>query len=181
MKETITELKKEIDRLSSLVDYDFLTGVYNRAGFLKEAKKFMEEFRKSSSKEKRKFAIKNLFIIFSDLNNLKAVNDLYGHKAGDAYIKACVGVFKNSLREIDIIGRWGGDEFVIGLININKADAQKVVSKLKDKLSGTYAPNTGNKLRLSVSFGVYPAFKSSNINQLIHKADKKMYKDKRKK
>lgn len=181
MKETIAKLKKEIDRLSFLVDYDFLTGVYNRAGFLKEAKKFMEEFRKSSSKENRKFAIKNFFIIFSDLNNLKSVNDLYGHKAGDAYIKACVKVFKNSLRKIDIIGRWGGDEFVIGLININRADAQKIVSKLKDKLSRTYAPNTGNKLQLSASFGVYPAFKSSDINHLIHKADKKMYRDKREK
>lgn len=135
MKNTVKELKneikklqhlvatqgKELNRSSSLVDYDFLTGLYNRHGFTKEAEKFFEELKKPAKiKERRKFFFKNFSIVFIDLDNLKIINDEYGHKAGDKALKMAATVFKKSLRDLDLAARWGGDEFIIGLLELMK-------------------------------------------------------------
>ena len=92
LKNLTVEQEREIEKLKSFADYDFLTGLYNRQGFLREAERFIELLKDSEKffkggKERRKFAISNFSIIFIDLDNLKKVNDKYGHKAGDKYIK----------------------------------------------------------------------------------------------
>jgi len=200
MKQKIKKLNKEIKRLRRLllehehkikqlrvlVDYDFLTGIYNRQGFIKETGKFLFEFQKNVKikREKRKFVIKCLSIIFIDIDDLKKINDFYGHKIGDKFLKNSVEIFRKSLREIDILGRWGGDEFVVGLVNICKEDAYKIAKKLKRNLSKIKLKGVKEKIKFSASFGIISAENKKlirlSIHNLIELADKAMYRAKKK-
>jgi diguanylate cyclase (GGDEF)-like protein len=183
MKDTIKELKKEIKRLRALIDYDFLTGLYNRQGFIRESEKFLEEIKKEGKlKERRKITIRFFSIIFIDLDNLKTINDNYGHQAGDRALKIAANIFKKSVRKIDIIGRWGGDEFVIGLVDADEKIAIKIDEKIREKLKKTKI--RGQKL--SASFGIITVSNEKikrnllNLYNLIKKADKAMYEVKKK-
>lgn len=178
MTETIKKLKREIEKLKALVDYDFLTGLYNRQGFTREAEKFLEEFKnRDKIKEKRKVSFKNFSLIFIDIDNLKLINDEYGHRAGDRALKNAANVFKNSIRDLDIVARWGGDEFVIGLVGANKNEALKIAEKIRRKLKSIKI----NSQNLSASFGVITALSEKpkknifNLYELIEKADMAMY------
>jgi len=189
LKKLSENQEKEIEKLKSFADYDFLTGLYNRQGFLREAERFVDLLKDSEKffkggKERRKFAISNFSIIFIDLDNLKKVNDKYGHKAGDKYIKLCADVFKKTLRDIDIIGRWGGDEFVVGLIDTNINEAEKVAKKLKTALSRAKIKGLPG-IKPSASFGVIAAKNQqgkiiADMSKLLEKSDKAMYQAKKK-
>jgi len=189
LKNIITEQEKEIEKLRYLVDYDFLTGLYNRQGFLREAERFVDLLKDSEKffkerKERRKFAIRNFSIIFIDLDNLKKVNDRYGHKAGDKYIKISADIFKKTLRDIDIIGRWGGDEFVVGLINTDIYEAKKVAKKIKIALSQVKLKGA-LRVKLSASFGVVAVKNqegkiNGDVFKLLEKSDRAMYEAKKK-
>lgn len=187
-KELIKEikiLKKELEKAKFLTDYDELTGVYNRRGFIREAEKFINELRqevKKSGKQKRHFVLGNFAVIFVDLDGLKKINDKYGHKAGDKYIKTCAKVFKNNLRDLDIVARWGGDEFVMGFLGTNEKEAVKIAEKLRIKINNIKIkeiPKDG----FSASFGVVAVVgrnhKINNIYKFISKADAAMYKAKK--
>ncbi len=181
------EKDKKIEKLQVSADYDFLTGLYNRHGFVREAEKFLDEVSFSSHKRKegRRFPIRNFSIIFVDLDDLKKFNDLYGHKAGDKFIKIAGEVFKNSIREFDIVSRWGGDEFIIGLVGAFEDEAYKIALKIKRKLEKAKIVGIKGKYKLTASFGVIAAISKnrkkeiSKLNELVEKADKAMYKAKR--
>ena len=189
LKNIAAEQDKEIEKLKSLADYDFLTGLYNRQGFLREAERFVDLLKDSEKffkggRERRKFAIKNFSIIFIDLDNLKKLNDKYGHKAGDKYIKICADIFKKTLRDIDIISRWGGDEFVVGLIDTGINEAEKVAKKIKTALSRAKLKGMPG-IKPSASFGVIAAKNQegkiiSDMIKLLEKSDKAMYSAKKK-
>ncbi len=189
LKNIAAEQDKEIEKLKSLADYDFLTGLYNRQGFLREAERFVDLLKDSErffkgGRERRKFAIRNFSIIFIDLDNLKKLNDRYGHKAGDKYIKMCADIFKKTLRDIDIIGRWGGDEFVVGLIDTGINEAEKVAKKIKTALSRAKLKGMPG-IKPSASFGVIAAKNQkgkiiSDMIKLLEKSDKAMYQAKKK-
>jgi len=183
MKDTIKELKKEIKRLRALIDYDFLTGLYNRQGFIRESEKFLQEIKKERKfKERRKIALRFFSLIFIDIDDLKKINDDNGHQAGDRVLKMAANIFKKSVRKIDIVGRWAGDEFVIGLIDADEKIAIKIAKKIRKNLKKTKI--RGRKL--SASFGVITVSNGEikrnllNLNSLVKKADKAMYEVKKK-
>lgn len=185
LNEEIKILKKELEKARFLIDYDEMTKVYNRRGFMREAEKFINELRqevKRFGKQKRHFVLGNFAVIFVDLDGLKKINDKYGHKAGDKYIKTCAKVLKKNLRDLDIIARWGGDEFVIGLLGTDESEAVKIAEKLRIKINNIKIkgiPGGG----FSASFGVMAAVghnhKVSKIQEFISKADTAMYKAKK--
>ncbi len=194
MKEEFKKLRrlvkvheKEIKNLKKLVERDFLTGIYNRRGFINETKKFLDELKLPANiKERRKlFVIKNLSIIFIDLDNIKVVNDTFNHEVGDKVLIKTAKLFQRTLREIDILARWGGDEFVIALLGVNEKEAFKVAEKLRKKLMTLRVNFKNKKIGITASFGVIAALTkkhkktSLNIHDLINKADKVMYKAKK--
>lgn len=197
MIKKIKELEKEIKKLSNIInhkdkdiaklqtaaDYDFLTGLYNRRGFIVEAEKFISEAKHADYKykQKRRLAINNFSIVFIDLDNLKTINDVYGHKIGDKFIKVAADVFKNSLREFDIVSRWGGDEFIIGLVDASEDEALKVANKVKSNLGKAKISKIKKDYKFTASFGVISAKSKKrkdeifNLYELIEKADMAMY------
>lgn len=189
LKNEISRLKKEIGQLQGMVETDSLTGLYNRHGFIKRAEGFLKsiEWRAKHHKEHRDiFYIKDFTVIFIDLDNFKLVNDTFGHKAGDEVIKSITDILKVNIKAVDILCRWGGDEFVLGLVGVGERTGLAIAERLRRKIAG-HRFDTGKGIaRTTASFGVasalqcYKETKLINLYRLIEEADEAMYEVKKK-
>lgn len=172
LKNLMLELEEYNKHLKELSQTDELTGLLNRRGFLSLAEHFIKQARRES---------KIMTLFFLDLDGLKQINDTYGHKEGDLAISSTALVLKETFRESDIIGRFGGDEFVVFAGNAGRETLSIIISRLKVNLQ------TMNRklmkpflLRMSVGYAFYDPKKETDVDQLIHKADKMLYSVKRK-
>ncbi|RKX37508.1 MAG: hypothetical protein DRP19_01330 [Thermotogae bacterium] len=160
-------------RLETFVVFDSLTGVTNRAFFFTKARRALKE----SAKKKTSFAF-----IYIDLNNFKSVNDVYGHMTGDELLKALGERMKHSLKKEDIIGRIGGDEFII-LLNppSDYSTAKEVIKRLRNSICRPFSID-GKSFTVDFSAGVavYPQ-DGDTVEKLVMKADKRMYESKKQK
>ncbi len=159
----IEELKEKNDRIQYLSYHDGLTGVHNRRYFQQQIEK-MKKFKKD-----------NLSVIIADINNLKYINDSFGHYKGDEYIKTAARILSSELRKNDIIARIGGDEFAILLPETSYEDCKKIIKRFKENIK-----NQDNQY-FSIAFGfVSESYRFDNLELMINKADKKMYNNKKK-
>ena len=117
-----------------------------------------------------------LSIIFFDIDFFKSVNDNYGHEMGDKILKEVAELISNNLREYDLFGRWGGEEFIIILPNTDIKNALKVAQKLKKAVENF---NFAHNETLTCSFGVTQFQTSDNIKSLLKRADTFLYKAKK--
>jgi len=183
-KSEIEKLKKEISKLKKITQKDPLTGLYNRRGFLEEAEKFI----KMAQRMKQRTAagsddlFGNIGLIFVDLDNFKQINDRYGHNAGDQVLKKISLVLENSLRKFDIIGRWGGDEFVILVWGIDKTIILEIINRLKEKIGElTFLfKKQPNKITASLGAKILLNEEKLELEKEIEKSDKAMYQAKKK-
>lgn len=166
----ISDLKEMEDKLRNLSLTDELTGLYNRRGFFTMA----EPLLKLACRQKNP-----LFLLYADLDNLKKINDVNGHHEGDKAIRDTAQVLKSTFRETDIIGRIGGDEFVVVPVAGNKADAEMVAARFQEQVKAHNARN-GRVYALSISVGLswYDPGSPCFIDDLLKRAEKLMYEDK---
>ena len=152
-------------RLSTL---DPLTNVFNR--------RFIDEILiKEVARSER--CSKEFSLIICDLDGFKKINDTYGHMSGDQVLKFFSQLVTEDLRKVDIVGRFGGDEFVLVLPETTKANAIGVVTRLQEKMHNDELVLTdGRSIRLRASFGIaaYPIDGSSGDDLLVA-ADKELY------
>ncbi len=181
MTKEVLRLKKEVSKLRSLVYKDALTGLYNRRGFLEEAGKMFKAAYETSHHKimRKKFFVRDFSVIFADIDNFKKLNDKYGHDAGDAALKTVAGVFIKQLRDNDIVGRFGGEEFVIALVGASGNDAELVAKNLREKVEKVSVRFGAKKIYLTASFGVAGMKKESTLDNLVKRADEAMYKAKK--
>lgn len=166
-------LQDAVIRLNNVWSYDMLTHLYNRAGFYYEAKTILELLKMQDS---------NIFVLFSDVDGLKKVNDNQGHEAGDLLIKEMAACFKENLTSDMLAMRYGGDEFVV----FGAYEDEKEIDCL---LTGIQASmdrrNSSGDLpfKLATSIGVsrYRAVEVNELSDVIEIADANMYEQKRKK
>ena len=183
LKKKIRELEKlvrlqeaEMKELSALSERDTLTELYNRRGFIREAEKFLKEVRTLKKvTEKRKISFRDFSVIFIDLDNFKIINNEYGHKTGDKALRMAAKIFGDSVRNLDIVARWGGDEFVIGLAGANKKTARNIAEKLKNKLKAVKIKSK----QLNASFGIV-SYHHKNKCPRLSAGDSQRYKTKEK-
>lgn len=186
LKQKIAELEKENSVLRKLAERDELTGLYNRAGFSARISKIIEEYKKEQNLAKkgigRKKIISNLSIIFSDFDYLKKINDLYGHEAGDKAIKVFAKFLEDNVRPIDYVGRWGGDEFVMALVNADCRQANLRIRSIVKKMESLAVIFGGKKIQMGASFGSASMEDDCDLKkpitsfaQLVKLADKRMY------
>lgn len=168
------EVKLLMEALQQSAFRDGLTGLYNR--------KFLEEHTKKLIPQATRDKF-NIGVLLLDMDHFKAVNDEYGHDIGDKVLKELARILNETVRESDLIIRYGGEEFIVLLVNIkSEEDALIVANKIRTKVSeneiDVYA---GSKLRKTVSIGLsmFPE-DSSSLESVIKQADIALYEAKSK-
>lgn len=142
----ITKHKKLEENLSYKADHDSLTGLTNRNVATRHAKQVM-----AKSRRRKKY---NYAVIFLDLDRFKFVNDSFGHSCGDSLLKEVAGRLLSCIRETDTVSRYGGDEFIIVLDELeNRNDAIKIVKRIRESLALPFLTQD-KKITLSASFGL---------------------------
>lgn len=156
--------KKELERISAT---DYLTNTANRYKMKEEATKWMSYCRRNELP---------LALAFLDIDDFKQINDRCGHPAGDAVLSELTALISASLRNSDVISRWGGDEFVLLFPNTTLAGAQIIIERIRASVGRqTFA---GGK-RITCSFGVVEMKPDSDFEKLIKEADDLMYRGKK--
>jgi diguanylate cyclase (GGDEF)-like protein len=167
---TIAELKMEnterqqaIKELEELSTTDPLTLVYNR-------RKFNELLESEIDRSKRYKT--GLSIIMCDIDHFKKINDTFGHDVGDNALKIFSTKINENIREVDMLARWGGEEFMILMPNINADKASSVAEKLRKIIEATEIKTIES---LTASFGVTHLNDEDTAESLIKRVDEAMY------
>ncbi|MFT9495935.1 GGDEF domain-containing protein [Anaerosolibacter sp.] len=161
--------EKENLRLRQLAYYDDLTGLYNRRALLNLGESYL-----NSLSPKRDQAS----VLFIDLDKFKTVNDELGHHTGDLLLKAFCHRFKSFVREKDIIGRYGGDEFIVILSDIDQEDTLTFAQRaLEEMAKPIFINSKAISITPSMGISLYPT-DGHTLEILIDKADKAMYRAK---
>jgi diguanylate cyclase (GGDEF)-like protein/PAS domain S-box-containing protein len=170
---SIKERKTMIAALESLTLEDPLTGLYNRRGFTTIA----TEYLKLAARKKE-----NMFLLYIDLDDLKKTNDSFGHAQGDEMLLSLAEILLATFRKSDIKARIGGDEFAVFPIDTQMAGARTALSRLKKKIK-EHNKKSGRPPLLSISTGIarYNPGRPNTIEELLGRADTKMYEEKRRK
>lgn len=156
----ITERKKAEEHIRYISYHDQLTGLYNRHYF---------EYCKNGLKD-----VSVVSVIMTDINNLKLVNDIYGHEAGDELLRKYAEHIKKSFKDRDLFFRWGGDEFIIILKNTKEAKSWELCNRLISYCEETFVKD----IPLSISVGISSKLGGVDIDRAIKEAEDMMYKNK---
>lgn len=164
----ITTIKAREEELFKLATRDFLTNLYNR--------RYLEDTLNrviASSKRGEKFVF-----LFIDCNDLKKINDEYGHLVGDEVLKSIARSIRKSVRDEDVAARWGGDEFAVILNHCDKTAGIKIAQRIIENLSAEEIKVNSEKIKPSVSIGVVEIDGTMEIGKILDLADKLCYKSK---
>ncbi|NVK54650.1 MAG: GGDEF domain-containing protein [Alteromonadaceae bacterium] len=162
---------KEKQRISAtyLSAYDPLTNLYNRRSFLLKGNQLL-----NVAKQKQL----PLSLVVIDIDHFKAVNDTYGHQTGDDVLSHISVVLKESVREKDLLARWGGEELVLMLPETTTAKSIRFAERLRASLEATPFYKDSEKILITASFGVASNEDTESLEQLINQADQYLYRAK---
>jgi diguanylate cyclase (GGDEF)-like protein/PAS domain S-box-containing protein len=168
----VTELREAQEHLQILSLTDELTGLHNRRGFFTMASHLL----RAAPRTGQEFTV-----LYTDVDDLKTVNDTYGHDAGSALLVGAADVLKNTFRAADVVGRIGGDEFV-ALAAISRLGSTVIVERLQAHLANLNA-QSNRPYTLSLSYGMahFDPTGSTSLEEVVRQADQAMYEQKRSK
>lgn len=168
--ERTEELSKANERLKELAHTDTLTGIHNRGYFMSLAHQLFRVAKRNKTP---------LQILSLDIDHFKKVNDTYGHHVGDEVLKLFTHTISKLLRESDIFGRIGGEEFVICLQNTSYEGALVFAQKIVKEIGALqYTNSEGVKLSFTVSIGVAELHEHESFSELLKESDQALYKAK---
>lgn len=169
----VSERKRLEQQLQTMSLTDELTGLYNRRGFITLA----EQQLKIAERAK-----KDMLLYFIDLDKMKQINDVFGHQEGDKALVEVTKILKEVFRESDIIGRMGGDEFAVLVIDAPDEARNILTNRFHNILERHNSLETRNyKLLLSIGVARYNHEAHCSLDELIKEADTHMYEEKRNK
>ncbi|MGI8812762.1 MAG: GGDEF domain-containing protein [Pyrinomonadaceae bacterium] len=154
-------------RLEALVHTDPLTAAFNRHAFYGFVKKSGEDE-----------SVINGCVGFFDIDDLKSINDAYGHSIGDVVIRSVVGAIRELIRAEDLIYRWGGDEFFVIMVGMDAEMAKSRMERLDSLLSDVYLAEIAGVLTIGVSWGFTDFSDPKDLENAIELADSAMYRAK---
>jgi diguanylate cyclase (GGDEF)-like protein len=169
----ITALKLREKDLTITSNTDPLTGLLNRRGFYSKALTTIEQCKRSNQ---------SLSLAMCDLDFFKKLNDNYGHDFGDDILQLFSKVCNDTFRQVDIKARFGGEEFVILLVNIDFPEAINVVDRMRENWQKAAFEVNGTQCKSTVSIGItqinldYADLTDDYIDEAIKRADKLLYK-----
>jgi diguanylate cyclase (GGDEF)-like protein len=162
------KLQEAHEKLEQLAQTDPLTTAFNRHAFYGFLKKRGDDAEKVVSG----------CVGFFDIDNLKPINDRYGHAAGDLAIRAVVRAIRGVMRAEDLIFRWGGDEFFVIMVSMNAEMARSRMDRLEIMLTDIMLEGTPERLTVGVSYGFQDFAEISELEQAVKAADEEMYRRK---
>jgi diguanylate cyclase (GGDEF)-like protein len=159
--------RQRLAEMEGLVSRDPLTGLYNRRGIKKSLSLVLSLAKRGGYQ---------VAVLFADLDEFKAINDTYGHAAGDAVLRVTAGRLQSGLRESDLVGRLGGDEFVIVLSQVTRAEdvsllAGRILEKLTEPID---VHGTLCQVGASIGIAMFPE-QGTEAAGLLEAADEAMY------
>jgi diguanylate cyclase (GGDEF)-like protein/PAS domain S-box-containing protein len=163
----ISEIVRLKEKFELLANTDPMTDISNRRHFVSEAARELKRMYRAGE---------NLAVIMFDIDKFKTINDLYGHAAGDRAILAVVDVCKRMRRETDLLGRMGGDEFVIVLPRTNPLEALAAAERLREGIAkASVLGNEQDMILITVSLGVALSDGLCSLDDVINRADIALY------
>ncbi len=162
-------IKKYNKKLEYLAEYDQLTNINNRRAFTQKIN-FMFLLNRRNNH--------NICIAFIDIDNFKNINDKYGHVIGDKVLILVSSIMKKSIRSSDLIARWGGEEFIIALINSDIEGSSKIINNIREKLLNNSELKALLAEELTISTGLTRLKDDEGLDEIVNRADNGMYKAK---
>lgn len=145
---------------------DPLTQLYNRNGFSEKTKDLFNELQHGE-----------VYLVMSDIDNFKHINDTWGHVVGDEIICAIADIYRSNIRQDDVVGRFGGEEFIILLHSTDENSSMVLVERLRKKIEDQIFINN---IRITASFGAARLEKNSHFMRTLEIADRHLYNAKNK-
>jgi diguanylate cyclase (GGDEF)-like protein len=170
LRRELDRTKQRLEEVEKSADQDQLLPVLNRRAFVRELT------RQISAIERYKTPAS---LIYFDLNRFSQVNDIHGHAGGDAALKHFADVLLANVRESDVIGRLGGDEFGILLTHATQEQAHTKADQLAAKLNASPAEWNGGTIQVSFAYGAFELKPGDNADAAMARADEAMYAHKR--
>lgn len=168
------QLKEAQSQLEIIAITDPLTGIHNRGYLMKRGGVELERVRRSLDVQKL-----SLGCIMLDLDHFKRVNDTKGHAAGDNVLKSVALRLRNSVRPYDVIGRYGGEEFVVLLPDTSFEQSLVVAERIAENIRSESIEAEGEQLLITASLGVSCSCEADScLTDVIKRADEGMYKAK---
>jgi diguanylate cyclase (GGDEF)-like protein len=161
----------EVSRLRRQAQTDALTGLANRRGLDERLDEELDRARRLGT---------SLAYVIADIDRFKDVNDKHGHRTGDAVLRAVAGVFADSIRELDLAARFGGEELALVLPGTQLAGARRLAERIRTAVEQLSVRDAnGDLVRVTVSFGAaaFPAY--ADVDEIVGAADAALYEAKR--
>jgi len=153
--------------LMEIATIDVLTRIPNR----RATQAFLEKELSRAQRNQSEFTV-----LLIDIDNFKQVNDRWGHNVGDDVLVKIASVFQSMIRKPDLVGRWGGEEFLI--IVPGPCDAQELAERVRREIANSKHNHGSATFGITVSIGVACAKPADQIDQILKNADKALYKAK---
>ena len=169
LKSDRARLVDQLRRAEALADRDTLVPVFNRRAFERELNRvisFANRYEVQAS------------LVYFDLDGFKHINDRFGHPAGDAILLAVGETLAANIRESDLVGRVGGDEFAVILAKAGPEDARRKGAELAEAISKTEITYQGHRLQVGAAYGSYSFEPDDTGEQALSRADEAMYANK---
>ena len=166
LSKKVKKLEAELEEAKKESKEDFLTKLYN--------KRALTEFMELKEAEYKRYE-RNYAIVMFDLDHFKAVNDTFGHEAGDAVLSAFAKILKKEARSVDIVGRFGGEEFLALLSDTDTQGGVTFAKKVIKHVEKSRFMYKGNRIKVTVSAGVSERKKHVSLQATINSADEYLY------
>ncbi len=171
LRRELDESRNRIAFLERLADEDSLMPIANRRAFVRELSRMMAFAQRYGTPAS---------IVYFDLDGLKAVNDMHGHAAGDAALQHIAQILVDSVRNTDVVGRLGGDEFGVLLVQTDEETAINKADTLAEAIRSRPLVWQGQEITLSAAYGAHSFRGNENAAEALDAADRAMYERKKK-
>lgn len=162
----LSRRKRNEDETKRLAEVDFLTGLYNRRAFTEAAERELQRFFHNGEP---------FSLILFDADRFKSINDTYGHSAGDDILKTFARICRDAVREVDLVARFGGEEFVILLPHTDAVGTRGVAERIRLLVEACRVPRPGGDMRFTVSAGISTVRPGTTLAQMLELADRALY------
>lgn len=170
LRERKEELKAALQRIETLATTDVLTGLINR----REMHNVLDRQEKLAVRMEQAFCV-----CMIDIDFFKKINDVHGHNMGDEVLRVFASTAKGALRETDVISRWGGEEFLVMMIDADIMLAEAVLDRMRAAMDGVVVPTSaGQQLKVTFSAGLVSCRAGEPMDHAIERADRALYRAK---